>query len=400
LAKGKQRDVVIIAPTPAPYRAYEYDLVQEGLKDRYRFHTLFLERHWAQMKWEDDTPKVMTWEVLPKSRISPLASRLPFCNRFNKGTTRRLNELNPSAVILHGHDAPALWAGFFWARRHNRGLLYRSDSNIIIDRSRPSYSWKNLVKRVPLSYMYRHIDAFQTIGTLNEEFYRYYHGDESRFFRCSYMVDTESFGNLAREEQRQGCPLKRELGITAEKVVLFVGRFVLQKNIMTLLRAFKQAKPYLKDTCLLLVGDGPLRNEVCREVEDIRDSVCITGFRQPQEVGRLYGLADVLVLPSNWEPYGLVVNEAMAAGLAVIASDQVAAAVDLVVPGRNGDVFPFRSVDALADSLKKVLADKATAQRMGKASRERLDEWNREFDVVRGYERSLDYAIGRHESRC
>ena len=96
---------------------------------------------------------------------------------------------------------------------------------------------------------------------------------------------------------------------------------------------------------------------------------------------QLYAMADVFVLPSGAEPWGLVVNEAMCFGLPVIASDRVGAAADLVKPGSNGFVYPAGDVPALAQLLEQVLEDGAS-ERLGQASLEKIGEWGLEEDVA------------------
>lgn len=391
--------VVIIAPTPAPYRAYEYDLVQQALLDKYEFHVMFMERRWQEMQWQDDVPKLMRWEALPKSSLNWFLSKIPGFHRVNRDTIKHLKVLQPDAVILHGYDAPALWAAFLWAKIHNRPVLFRSDANIAKDQERSTISWRRLLKKCVVGAMFSRIDAFLTIGTANEAYYELYGGKRDRFFRSSYMVDVNKFATAATKEREQKRPLKAQLGIKEQKVILFVGRFVWKKDIETVLRAFVLALPDLGDTALVLAGDGPQRPKLEKAAQQAEGHVYLIGFRQPEELGGIYGMADALVLASVEEPWGLVVNEAMAAGLAVIASDKVGAACDLVVPGRTGEIFPAGEVEALAQCFKKVIKDSTTTEHMGYEGRQHLYAWNEKYNVTEGYRRALDYAIGNLKNK-
>ena len=136
---------------------------------------------------------------------------------------------------------------------------------------------------------------------------------------------------------------------------------------------------------LLIVGEGEQRSQIEARLhqasEQEREGVRILGFRNQSELPRFYDLCDVFVLPSIHEPWGLVVNEAMNAGKAIVVSDQVGCQPDLVEDGDNGLVFPARNVEALADALAKVLADPAGYRKMGERSLERIRAFSFEANV-------------------
>jgi glycosyltransferase involved in cell wall biosynthesis len=104
-------------------------------------------------------------------------------------------------------------------------------------------------------------------------------------------------------------------------------------------------------------------------------NVHFVGFKNQKELPRYFGAADVFVLPSGIEPWGLVINEAMNFGLPVICSDQVGCAADLVRPGENGYIFPVGNIQSLADRLLAVLSDGEKCESMGRRSRELVAEW-------------------------
>jgi glycosyltransferase involved in cell wall biosynthesis len=88
------------------------------------------------------------------------------------------------------------------------------------------------------------------------------------------------------------------------------------------------------------------------------------------------------VLPSDYEPWGLVVNEAMASGTPVLASDRVGSARDLIEPGQNGWIFPAGDVAALAATLQAALADREALARAGALAAERMGRWDFEADLA------------------
>ena len=299
MSTGMKKVIVIIAPTPAPYRAYEYDLVQQALQDEYEFHVLFRERKGGDMQWQDDVPKLMKWEVLPKSSLNRFLSKIPGFHRVNRDTIKHLKVLQPDAVILHGYDTPALWQAFFWARKRGCPLIFRSDSNIAREQRRSGRLWP-AIKSLILRRFFGRIDAFLTVGTANEAYYEFYGGNKERFFRSSYMVDVDMFASAAASQRRSGKQLKKKLGIKDEKIILFTGRFVPKKDVITLVRAFAKILAVLGNTALLLVGDGPLKKDIEKEINHIRDHVCFAGFCQPDEVA-IVMFIDLSPGPAEWD---------------------------------------------------------------------------------------------------
>ena len=126
----------------------------------------------------------------------------------------------------------------------------------------------------------------------------------------------------------------------------------------------------------------------------LSDSVHFAGFRNQSELPRFFDLSDVFVLPSRHEPWGLIVNEAMSAGTAVVVSDDVGSSYDLISNGVEGFVFPVGDVPALTEALRKVLASPETSRRMGEAARERMQTWSFAEDIF-GIRAALGHVTRR-----
>jgi glycosyltransferase involved in cell wall biosynthesis len=140
---------------------------------------------------------------------------------------------------------------------------------------------------------------------------------------------------------------------------------------------------------LIFVGEGSERARLEAAVAERRwHSVRFAGFQNQSELPAYYATADVFVLVSENEPWGLVLNEAMSAGTAVIAGDSVGAAVDLVEDGINGYVVRTGDVEMLADRLRRVTSDPMLARSMGIRSLEKISSWDFEADV-RGFHEAL-----------
>jgi glycosyltransferase involved in cell wall biosynthesis len=148
----------------------------------------------------------------------------------------------------------------------------------------------------------------------------------------------------------------------------------------------------------VIVGDGERRAALERQAALTGlDGIRFCGFRNQSELPRFFDLATVFVLPSRDEPWGLVVNEAMNARLAVIVSGEVGCAPDLVEDGVNGCVYRAGDMDALADALHRVLAPLGVAEAMGKRAFERIARWSFEEDV-QGLRQALAHVVPGFEA--
>ena len=165
----------------------------------------------------------------------------------------------------------------------------------------------------------------------------------------------------------------RDLAGLPRDYFLYVGRFSSEKNLIRLLEAYRRYRQQQPNAWgLVLVGDGPQREEVFRTVQSLglEDVVC-PGFKQIEDLPLYYALGSAFILPSTSEPWGLVVNEAMASGLPVLVSNRCGSAHDLVSQGNNGYTFDPYDVGDMAECMRK-LSDSGDAVRraMSETSRE------------------------------
>jgi glycosyltransferase involved in cell wall biosynthesis len=134
--------------------------------------------------------------------------------------------------------------------------------------------------------------------------------------------------------------------------VLYVGRLIAIKRVSDLIEAFGELDdPAHANWRLRIIGDGSERSQL--ELQALRDSrVTFEGFKSYDELGTIFGQCDVLVLPSEQEPWGLVVNEALGYGLYVVTSDRVGSAFDMLDSG-TGTTYPVGDTAALMAALRR-----------------------------------------------
>ncbi len=186
--------------------------------------------------------------------------------------------------------------------------------------------------------------------------------------------------------------LKREIGLSeGDAVVGFVGRLVPQKGLSYLLAAAELLRARYGNLRFVVVGDGPLRSELA-PLAGSSGSSRFHFLGERGDVPRLMGLFDVLVVPSEWEPFGLVNLEAQAAGKPVVAFN-IDGIPEAVVHGETGLLVPHRDSRALASAIAQLLDDAPLRVRMGAAGRRRVEEKFDAQDMTRAFEAFYERAI-------
>jgi glycosyltransferase involved in cell wall biosynthesis len=151
----------------------------------------------------------------------------------------------------------------------------------------------------------------------------------------------------------------------------FCGQMIERKGVDLLLLAFDRLVSEHADVELLLVGREAVLPRFLSSVSPAaRARVRYEGFQDPEQLPRYFAKSDVFVIPSRYDGWGVVVNQAMAAGLPVITSSEVGAGLDLVETGRNGICVPASDVDALHRAMQTLAADPELARAWGQAARE------------------------------
>jgi glycosyltransferase involved in cell wall biosynthesis len=338
----------------------------------------------VDVKWDVPLVDGYEHEFLPaiwdKRRTGP-------ASQLNYGIFSRLRGGKGGAgfdvLWVHGYSTLNSLQGMLAAKRLGVPVLLRAESRLgTADRG----GLKPWTKNLFFSLSKRLVDGVLPIGALNTVYWRHYLGDSFPQFPMPYAVDNSYFQSRCLEAAAGRLELQQELNLEASRpVILFASKLRNRKCCADLLEAYlnlvvvKGTDPH---PYLVIVGDGEERPELERRAsqsgcEDIR----FCGFRNQSELPRFFDIATVFVLPSRDEPWGLVVNEVMNAGRAVIVSDDVGCQPDLIEDGVEGCVFAAGDVAALTNALRRVLATPETADAMGQRGLAKIRTWDFEEDV-------------------
>lgn len=280
-------------------------------------------------------------------------------------------------VLLHGYGYAADVIAFLAAKSHGLPVFYRSETHLGLRRT----AWKRRVRDNALSLAFRFVDRFLAIGSANRDYYRALGVDEDKIFDVPYTVDNDRFMRSGRITPSERTALRAKFGLGLdEPVVLYASKLMARKHPDDVVRAVAQLRDEGVAARLLLVGSGELEAELRALVRERRleDAVVFAGFINQAELPKVYAISDVFVLPSENEPWGLIVNEVMCAGIPVVVADEVGCVRDLVRDGENGLLTRAGDASSIAAALRRILASEAERSAMSKRSLEIISGWSYE----------------------
>jgi len=283
-------------------------------------------------------------------------------------------------MLISLYAEPVFLAGLMIARlRRVRTAIW---VEVTFDRWIRRRWWKERLKREIFPLM----DGIITVGLDGQAFARRYRAREEKIFYAPHVIDVDHFSMgsqialLSREKIRQELGLR---GVT----FIYVGRLWWGKGVKYLLEAFQDLQNRLEDEIsLLIVGDGADAGTLKKKCRDESISnVVFTGFYQKSELPKLYGIADVFVFPTLGDPYGLVVDEAMACSLPVVCTSSVGEIRDRVVKGVNGYILPPGDRKALAEHMEMLVHNAELRRQMGEISAQKIaghtpNRWAGDFE--------------------
>lgn len=197
-----------------------------------------------------------------------------------------------------------------------------------------------LLRQWKLSKLHASTAPIWGIGKFAVDGYRKEFGSQRAYFNLPYYSDLQRF-SVAKCEER------------AERVFLFSGSLIARKGVDLLARAFVRLVTEIDHVRLRIVGEGELRDAVAHTLGPVRERVEFVGFKDWHELPGEYARADVLCVPSRYDGWGLVVPEGLAAGLPVIATDRMGAALEFIETGRNGWLVRACDEDALLVAMRE-----------------------------------------------
>lgn len=330
-----------------------------------------------ELQW--DIPLLDGYSWVHVANVSRRLGLERFLGHFNPGLWHLVRRGAFDAIVAFtGYRHASFWTVVVAAKTSGTALLFGTDAHSLEPRDHSR--WKLQLKRWLWPWLFRVADVVIVPSSGTAALMRLLGLPAKRVMLTPYTVHNDWWLQQAASVNRAA--VRAQWNIPADaRVVLFCAKLQSWKRPRDVLLALAQAN--VVGAYLVYAGDGPLRGELEAEARElgIGDRIRFLGFVNQSQLPAVYCSADLLVLPSEYEPFGVVVNEAMLCGLPVVASDQVGAARDLIVTRRTGFVYPVGDADALAATLRTVLTDEALLQAMSTGAREHMETWSPERNV-------------------
>jgi glycosyltransferase involved in cell wall biosynthesis len=370
-----------LPPVPVPYREPLFEGLAIGAAVELR--VIYQAAHapgwdapsgWFPAQHAYNAVKLRSWQRSRDGRTPVI---------WPRGLERALRDFAPDCVVAWEYGPAALRA-FRWCRARRIPLVIFTECTPAIDRVLPRAQLR--LHR----WLASRATGFIAASTAASERLLAMGVAPARIEVSLQAADTERFRAVARE--------RGAAGEDGSLTVLTVGRLVPDKNIGRLLDAFSRARIAPAEAVLEVCGTGPLETELRATAARLGLEARFRGYVAPEELPRAYEAADVFALVSTLEPFGVVVREAVAAGLPLVCTRAAGAAGDLAIEGRNAVLVDPESTDDIAAALRRLIDDPELRARLARESRAVDAEASTERSVA-AFERAVLRAASRLRDR-
>lgn len=343
--------ILFLTNYPSPYRVRFFDELGKHMD----VTVLFADRI------EDKKHRNAGWYVASAGSFRTVQLKKLFSVKSNSLCAEVVKWLNREYdhIVICGYSNPTAILAMAWLRMKGIPFWMEVDGGLI--REEGSVSLR--IKRTLVSMA----SGWLSTGRATTKYLVHYGAKQQRIYEYPFSSLQESdmpCHGLTPEEKET---LRKELGIGSGRMILSIGQFIHRKGYDILLRAAAQLEPGME---IYIVGGVPTEEykQMCRELG--LQNIHFEGFMKKEQLLKYYQAADLFVLPTREDIWGLVINEAMAYSLPVITTDRCVAGLDLVEDGVNGYIVPVEDADALAEKIRTLFERDWTG--MGRISREKI----------------------------
>jgi 1,2-diacylglycerol 3-alpha-glucosyltransferase len=369
--------IVAFTSVSGPYIVARYSAFKKKLFDDHFFSLVELGKTSKTYLWNSDLKTPYDRIILSNKSIETQSLVYSV-----KKIVKILATTNPDILIVCGYySVPAMFYVILWSLWNDKPIILLSDSKYDDE---PRIFWKEYLKflivkryKAALVGAESHKQYLTKLGML----------PKSIFFGFD-VVENQSFN--PDKIRHLPCPLSQFYFLT-------VSRFVSKKNLFLLIRAYAEYRRINDNLSwdLVLSGDGELRPQIEQQINELglQKFIHLPGFLQQEELLPYFAHASCFIHASTQEQWGLVVNEAMAAGLPVIVSNRCGCFEDLVIQGVNGFGFDPTNQQELTDLMLKMSSGKVDLAMMGEASLKHIQKYSPDY-FAQGLMKALEYSLG------
>lgn len=364
--KQLKQKVLLITNMISPYRIPLFNIISE--KGDFNFKVIALAEREKNREWEFGKNKIkFDYQILPGWHWFIWGKKREVAIHFNRGVFKMLLEGSPDIVITSGYDSLAYWQAFLYCKIYKKKFILWNGTTIFSSGSVQGI--RGMLKRIII----RGADKYIAYGTKSKEYLEYFGAKTDDIYITTNSVDMDYF-KLEVNKYRNNNFLNKKREGYPEILLLYVGQLIFRKGVLNVLKALKE----LNDNRIgfLIVGNGPEEKDLKQYCRDNNlKNIYFEGFKQQEELPEYYALADIFILPSFEEVWGLVVNEALASGLYVLSSKYAGVSYDLIKEGWNGEIFDPYDINKITSLIKNVRNNILEIRK----KREEISKWACEY---------------------
>lgn len=343
--------VLFLTNYPSPYRVRFFDELGKTMDVTVLFADRIEDKKHRNASWYE--PSAGSFRSVQLKKTFSIKSN-SLCLEVTKWLKQPFDH-----IVVCGYSNPTVILAMAWMRLHRIPFWMEVDGGLI----REDSAWKHWLK----SSLVGCPNKWLSSGRYTTEYLVHYGAKEEKVFEYPFTSLTEADLQPCLPSAEEKAALRQELGIGERYCLLAIGQFIHRKGFDVLLKA---AADLPEDAGIYIVGGEPTEEYLTLREKLNLNNVHFLGFQSKETLVKFYKAADVFVLPTREDIWGLVINEAMAYGLPVITTDRCVAGLELVEDDVNGYIVPVRSVEALAEKMQKILTCDLRA--MGEASLEKI----------------------------
>lgn len=338
-------------PTP-----YQLDFI-EALAEHFEINVVFFTERETDRQWQLQVKEGLKFETLKTSRFIRLIQRKIVSFHFSGSILPLLIKDPAEFVLVNGtYWSPNVVLATYISRRRKKKVFYYGEP--IFSSNTKVQAW---LKKHLFSYVLKnYTDAIFAIGDLAIKSYQAI-GYKKQIYNIPYNINTSLFKSENIDLKNKEL-LSRTYKASGECIVLTSGSLIERKGIDTLIEAFKKI-PFSASAKLLIMGDGP-QLKFLENLAKGDERICFIGFQDKEWIPVFFAIADIFAFASRYDGWGLVINEAIASETAIISSNKVGAAIDLLDDQHNAIIVNAEDVDGFSAALQKLIYDRPFRSQM------------------------------------
>jgi glycosyltransferase involved in cell wall biosynthesis len=377
----KNKKIILFTNIITPYNIPLFNYINK--KGNFNFKIVALAEKEKNRKWQLNKGKIeFDYKILSGFNLFFYGEKREISIHINIGVFMFLLSHNPNIIIITGYDCLAYWQIFLYCKVFRKKCILWNGTTLL------SAGTLKGIRGTLKKIIIKGVDSYIAYGSKAKEYLEYFGADSKKIYISTNTVDVDFFYNKVLQ-YRNSENFLEERKQFPNVVLIYIGQLVKRKGVEQIIKALNNLKD--DDIGFIIVGSGPEEENLKKFcIENSLQNIFFEGFRQQDELPKYYALADVFILPSFEEVWGLVVNEALASGLYVLCSKYAGAAYD-VINNKNGMIFAPENIEEITNLIKNT----KNQIELIKSRRGEISNWARNYLSI---EKSGEAVISAVES--